>query len=155
MSKPLAITAVTVAALLGLAACSSDSKDSKSTDNSTSTTKGAAKAPVTLNGTVNNKGTKDISTKGASTEIEVELDDFYFEPTFIKVAPGQKIKVELENEGSMAHTFTSSALGVDQEVAPGKKATVNVTIPTTGATPFFCRFHQSSGMQGAMFITAS
>jgi plastocyanin len=152
MSKPLAVTAVALAAVLGLAACSSDSKDSS---DASTTTKAAAKNPVALSGTVNNKGTKDISAKGASTEIEVELDDFYFEPTFVKVAPGQKIKVELENEGTMVHTFTSSTLGVDQEVAPGKKATVNVTIPATGATPFFCRFHQASGMQGAMFITAT
>jgi plastocyanin len=147
MSKPLALTAVTLAALLGLAACSSDSKDSSDTSTTT-------KNPVALSGTVNNKGTKDISGKGDSTEIEVELDDFYFEPTFIKVAPGQHINVELENEGTMAHTFTSSAFGVDQEVAPGKKATVTVTIPASGSEPFFCRFHQSSGMQGAMFITA-
>jgi plastocyanin len=104
---------------------------------------------------VNNKGTKDISTKGASTEIEVEADDFYFEPTFIKVAPGQKIKVELKNEGSVAHTFTSTTLGVDQEVQPDSKATVEVTVPMSGDADFFCRFHKDNGMQGAMFTTST
>jgi hypothetical protein len=38
---------------------------------------------------------------------------------------------------------------------PGKKATVDVTLPTDGALGFFCRFHgpdaTNQGMQGAFF----
>lgn len=150
MQKALAVTAVTLSCVLGLAACSSDSS-SKSSD--TSTTKKTEKAPVTLSGTVNNKGTKDISTKGATVSMELETDDFYFNPTFIKVAPGQKITLEMKNEGTVAHTFTSPSLGVDKEVPPGSKATITVTAPSSGNSAFFCRFHKDNGMQGAMFIS--
>ena len=63
--------------------------------------------PVTLDGKVNNKGTKDISKK-KFTSLEIEADDFYFSPTFVKVKPGAKVRITLKNEGSTTHTFTSS-----------------------------------------------
>jgi plastocyanin len=147
MPKALAATVVTLSVLLGLTACGSDSKSSSSS----TTEKAAAKPPVTLSGTVNNKGTKDISGKGASTSIELEAYNFYFEPTFVKVAPGQKITIELKNSGSVPHTFTSPSLHVDKEVPPGSKATVVVTVPMSGTTAFYCRFHKDNGMQGAFF----
>ena len=149
MRKACAVSVVVLTAVLGLAACSSDSKTSSSTSST-----GAAKkttAPVQLSGEVTNKGTMDISGKGASTTLSLETDDFYFNPTFIKAAPGQRITVTIKNEGRATHTFTSTTLNVDQEVAPGKSATVDVTVPATGNAAFSCRFHRSSGMQGAFF----
>jgi plastocyanin len=91
-----------------------------------------AKPPVTLQGKVNNKSTATVK-KG---KISVEADDFYFKPTFL-------------------HTFTIDALGVDQTLNPDQKATVTVTLPASGATNFYCRFHgptgTNQGMQGAFF----
>ena len=104
-------------------------------------------APVSLEGTVNNKGTKEITD-----EVTLELDDYYFEPTFLKASPGATIHVELENEGDDTHTFTIDSLGIDQEVAPGDSATVDVTLPQEGAVRFYCRFHGNMGMQGAFFF---
>jgi plastocyanin len=111
----------------------------------------AAKQPVKLSGTVNVHGTKDVSKKSNAT-LEMELDNFYFGPTFVKAKSGETIEIELENEGSAPHTLTSDALGVDEEVAPGDSATVEITVPSSGgAFRFFCRFHQANGMQGAVF----
>jgi plastocyanin len=154
MPKVLAATALTFTVVLGLTACGSSSSSSGS-DKSTTTTKAKAEAqaPVTLDGKVNNKGTRDVSTKGANYEMELEADDFYFEPTFIKAAPGQTIKLELKNEGSVAHTFTAPSLGIDQEVQPGTSMTVNVTAPMTGDAAFYCRFHKDNGMQGAIYTS--
>jgi plastocyanin len=103
---------------------------------------------VSLPGTTNNKGTKAPS----GNDIEVEMDDFYFSPTFIQGKPGQTLTLHLKNEGKNAHTFTSTALGVDQTLQPDKTADVQVTLPQAGATEFHCNFHQSSGMQGAFFF---
>lgn len=147
MRKAVVATILGLSVVTALSACSSGSSSS-------STTKAAPKAPVDLGGTVNNKGTKDVSAQGTSASIELEADNFYFNPTFIKVAPGQKIKLELKNEGTVTHTFTSTALNVDKELQPDTKATVEVTVPASGTAAFFCRFHKSNGMQGAMF-TAS
>jgi plastocyanin len=110
--------------------------------------------PVTLDGKVNNKGTKDISKKTSAT-IEVEADDYYFKPTFMKVQPGEKVTIEFKNEGSTTHTFTSDALSVDQQLSAGKSKKFTVTVPSSGAAfQFHCDFHESMGMQGAFFTKA-
>ena len=107
--------------------------------------------PVPVDGKVDVKGTKDISSKSAAT-IEIEADDYYFGPTFVKVKPGEKVTIELENEGNASHTFTSDSLGVDEQVAAGKKAKFTVTVPSDGtAFEFHCSFHEDMGMQGAFF----
>jgi plastocyanin len=110
--------------------------------------------PVTLDGKVNAKGTKDISGKSTAS-LEIEADDFYFSPTFVKVQPGEKVTIELKNEGSATHTFTSDALNIDQQLSSGKSKKVKVTVPSSGtAFQFHCDFHESMGMQGAFFTKA-
>lgn len=109
--------------------------------------------PVSLPGKVTNKGTKTVK-KG---KITIETDDYYFKPTFEKAKPGTTVTVSLKNEGTTQHTFTSPGLGVDQTLDPDQKATVQVTLPASGATQFYCRFHGPNGtsgdlgMQGAFF----
>ena len=113
-----------------------------------SKTESTGTPPVSLAGTTNNHGTKT-----ASASMEVELDDFYFEPTFIKAKPGETITIEVKNEGKAVHTFTSPDLGnVDEQLAAGTSKKIMVTAPSTGQALFYCRFHQGQGMQGAIFI---
>jgi plastocyanin len=112
----------------------------------------AAKRPVKLSGTVNVHGTRDVSTS-SDAELEMELDNFSFGPTFVKAKAGQTITLELENEGSAPHTLTSDALGVDEELAPGRSTSVELTVPSSGkAFLFFCRFHEAAGMKGAVYV---
>jgi plastocyanin len=93
----------------------------------------------------NNHGTED-----ASGETKVELDDYYFEPTILKGEAGQKVTLELENEGSDTHSFTIDSQSIDMTLAPGKEAKVTVTIPKSGSVSFYCKFHKSEGMAGAL-----
>ena len=153
MTRTRTIAALAVASALLLAACGSSSSDSSS-DGGGSGSGSSSKAPVALSGKVNDKGTEDVSGDGATAKVEMELDDNYYSPTFIKAAPGATVTVELENEGSSPHTFTLDDGDVDTEVAPGKKAEVNVTIPETGTLRFSCNFHGSMGMQGAFYTGA-
>jgi plastocyanin len=114
----------------------------------------ASKPPVDLGEKVNNKGSKDVSSKSKAT-IEAELDDNYYKPTFIKAKAGEKITFELENEGDNTHTFTSDDLSVDKQLSPGKKAKFTITVPSSGAVfQFHCEFHQTLGMRGAVYTTA-
>ena len=105
-------------------------------------------APVELEGTVNDHGIGEVE----GDELELELDDNYFGPTFVKASPGASVTVELVNEGSATHTFTSDALGVDEEVGAGDEASVTVTLPDEGAVEFHCRFHDAQGMKGAFYF---
>jgi plastocyanin len=98
-------------------------------------------------------GTKDVSDE--TGKVEIELYDDYFEPTVLKGKPGQKVELELKNEGNNPHTLTISDQSVDTEVQPGDEAEVDVTFPQTGQLEFVCRFHQSKGMIGALQVDAS
>jgi plastocyanin len=108
-----------------------------------------AAPPVSLSGTVSEHGTKAL---GAATELALELDDTYFGPTYITAKASTKITVTLTNEGKLPHTFTIDGTDVDTEVAPGKTATVQVTLPADGTVPFYCRFHRDGGMQGGFAV---
>ena len=83
-------------------------------------------------------------------ELEVELDDNYFEPTVIKGTPGAQLKLELENEGGSEHNFSVADQSIDQDVEPGEKADVAVTIPQSGEVSFVCKYHEQLGMAGAL-----
>ena len=60
------------------------------------------------------------------------------------------LTIELKNEGERAHTFTVTEQSVDQEVQPGDEAEADVTFPESGELSFICKFHESSGMVGAL-----
>lgn len=94
-------------------------------------------------------GSKDVT---GADEVELEMDDFYFEPTVLEGEAGQTLKVELENEGAATHTFTVDELGVDEEVPSGDKGEAEVTFPDSGALVFYCRFHQGQGMRGGLSV---
>jgi plastocyanin len=145
-ASALVIGAVMTIAVAG--ACSGSSDDVQAGSPSTQT----EAAPVSLSGKVNDHGEKDLS--GSNPELQMELDDSYFAPTYVKAEPGAVVKVELENEGSKTHTFTIDDHTVDVTVDPGSKATVDVTVPESGSLHYFCQFHSGSGMQGS-FVVAS
>ena len=98
-------------------------------------------------------GTKDVSNE--TGKVEIEMYDDYFEPTILKGTPGEKVTLELKNEGSNTHTLTISDQGVDTEVQPGDEAEADVTFPQTGELTFVCRFHKSKGMVGALEVSGS
>ena len=125
--------------ILALAACGGSSKSKESEQATTTTIGGQA---------VESHGTKDVS--GETGKVEVEMYDYYFEPTVLEGKPGQKVTIELKNEGETAHTFTMAEQSIDQEVQPGDEAEAEVTFPQSGELTFVCKFHQSSGMVGAL-----
>jgi plastocyanin len=94
-------------------------------------------------------GTKSVA---GQDELELELDDDYFEPTVLQGDAGQTLKLKLENEGGAEHNLTLEAQGIDQDVEPGGKAEVSVTFPDSGEVSFYCKYHKSSGMAGALTV---
>jgi plastocyanin len=92
----------------------------------------------------------DHGTKQVSGETEVELDDYYFEPTVLKAKPGSKVKLELKNEGKVEHNISIDDQNLDQDLEPGESATVTVMVPQSGEVSFYCKYHKSMGMAGAL-----
>jgi plastocyanin len=99
----------------------------------------------------NDHGQKDVS--GETGKVEVELDDDYFEPTVLKGMPGQKVTLELKNEGGAEHNISIAEQNVDQDVEPGDEAEVEVTFPQSGELSFVCKYHESAGMAGALVVS--
>jgi len=139
-----ALAIATVAAVLLLGACGDDNGGSDSSGSDS----GGGSDPVQLSGEVNDEGTEDAT---GSDSLEVEADDFYFGPTFIKATPGSTLTLTVTNEGDANHTFTVDDENIDTEVEPGASADVDVTVPDDGSVNFYCRFHIGQGMQGAVF----
>jgi plastocyanin len=133
--------------LLPAAGCGSSSSSS-SGETTTEASGGGQRAIAGVN--ANDHGTKAVEDNGKT---EVELDDLYFKPTVLEGKPGQKVTLELKNEGGTEHTFTIDSENVDQELGPGEEAEVDVTIPKAGVVSFYCKFHKSDGMAGALAVT--
>jgi len=100
--------------------------------------------------TVAGVSANDHGTKSVSGVAEVELDDYYFKPTVLKGKPGSSVTLELKNEGSVEHNFTIDSQGIDKDLEAGKDAKVSVTIPKSGVVSFYCKYHKSMGMAGAL-----
>ena len=137
------VVAAASALVIALAACGGDGGGN--IEEGGSTTIGGMAAEL--------HGTKDVSNE--TGKVEIELYDDYFEPTILEGKPGQKVTLELKNEGDNPHTLTISDQEVDQEVQPGDEAEADVTFPQSGQLAFVCRFHESNGMVGALEVSSS
>jgi plastocyanin len=126
------IGAAVVTAALLLTACGSSKKSSST----------SSAAPASTSSTP--------STGSAAKSKELELYNFRFSPKAVAVnPPGQKLKLELKNEGNVEHNFTVDSLHIDKDVPAGKTNTVTVTGPKSGVVTFYCKYHKAKGMTGA------
>jgi YVTN family beta-propeller protein len=92
-------------------------------------------------------GTKDVRNL---SKLELEADDYYFSPTFLRGRPGQTLTLLVENEVSTLHNISIPALGIDKDIPPKGKVQVDVTFPASGMLALSCKFHRSLGMNGQL-----
>jgi plastocyanin len=139
---PVVLLALALAVPLLLIGCGGDddNKESETANSSSSTQAG------------NKHGTEDVSGKPSA---DVELDDFYFEPTVLEGEPGQSVSLKLENAGNVEHNFSLSKQGIDQDVEKGQSTTVKVTFPKSGTLRFVCKYHEAQGMTGSLSVSGS
>jgi plastocyanin len=131
-------TPVVVAALaLVLAACGSSGSSG-----------GSGGGQQTIAGlSANDHGAKDVT--GMAT-LEVEADNYYFNPTVLKGSPGQQLTLEIKNETSTEHNFTLESQQLNKDISEGTTATVKLTFPASGTLSFFCEYHKAKGMAGGL-----
>jgi len=91
----------------------------------------------------------------ADPDFQVAMKDFDFTPNCIIAKNTQKL--DLENDGNTAHTFTIVGTPVDVTLQPGD--TQELDAPGSAVKPgtyvFYCKFHGSpdgSGMAGKITI---
>ena len=101
---------------------------------------------ITLGGvTYADHGTKDVRNR---SKLELEADDYYFSPTFLRGNPGQTLTLLVENEANTLHNLSIPALGIDKDIPPKGKVQVDVTVPASEVLVFSCKFHGPLGMNG-------
>jgi plastocyanin len=101
--------------------------------------------------TANNEGTEAVTGES----VELEEDDYYFEPTVLTGDPGQKVTFEITNEGDEEHNLSIDDQNIDEDTEPGESATVKAEIPDSGLVEFYCSYHESQNMRGALAVTGS
>ena len=147
---------VAVVALLAFAAVACGD-DTVTPSSGGTTPAGGSTTPA--GGTIVNKGTVDATAVTEKQEIEGDNEgtEFYFKPTFIKVKGGQIMTVDFKNEGDVPHNFSITSLAISKDVDAGTAIDFSITFPAAGGSDlvFFCRFHSTSGMQGAFFFGAA
>jgi plastocyanin len=149
MRKLATIVFTLVFAAAVVAACGSSGSSSSG---GSSTAGLESQAGLTGKVNLDSDKTNRVASPTSGTQ-KVEQGDFYFGPAFIKAKPGTTLHISLKNAGTTPHTFTITSLHIDKLVNAGDTATVDVKVPSKGAVRFFCRFHQSMGMQGAIIAT--
>jgi len=92
-------------------------------------------------------GTKDVRNL---SKLELEADDYYFSPTFLRGRPGQKLTLLVENEARTLHNISISSIGIDKDIPPKGKVQFEVTFPASGVLAFTCKFHGALGMNGQL-----
>jgi predicted lipoprotein with Yx(FWY)xxD motif len=99
--------------------------------------------------TFTEKGTKDAS---GMASLEIEADDFFFEPTFVRGTAGQKLKLQLSNDSSTLHNISVPAQLIDKDIAAKSSVEVDVTLPQSGVLLFLCKLHTAQGMNGELLV---
>ena len=97
--------------------------------------------------TFSDHGTKDVRGQG---ELDLEADNYYFEPTFLRGTPGQKIKIQIKNDSGTLHNFSIPEQQIDVDIPRKGKVVVEITFPSSGVVRFICKFHESRGMNGEL-----
>lgn len=92
------------------------------------------------------RGTGTVS----GTTATVEAGEFFFSPTILTGPAGQEITLTVTNVGQALHNFSLPDQDVDVDVQPGQETEVTVTLPSSGALTFECKYHLAQNMLGEL-----
>jgi len=89
--------------------------------------------PVVIDGvSYADHGIKDVRNV---SRLELEADDYYFSPTFLRGNPGQTLTLVMESD-----------------IPPKGKLQFDVTFPASGVLIFSCKYHRTLGMNGQLRV---
>jgi plastocyanin len=96
-------------------------------------------------GRVNDHGS--ASATGAT--IDIQAEDFYFEPTCETGVQDGTVTLVVRNAGGALHNVSIPDQGIDEDVEAGDTIRVDVKVGSA-AVQYFCKYHRTSGMVGAL-----
>jgi plastocyanin len=151
---PIAVGTTAVA--LMLAACGGSSSGGNATVapqssvSSSASTSSEGSTDTIAGLSANDHGTMNVT--GMST-VNVEADDYYFEPSVLQGTPGQTLTLKIKNVAHQEHNFTMTTQHINKDISDGTTATVKVTMPGNGVLSFYCEYHKTKGMAGGLLVS--
>lgn len=108
----------------------------------------------------------------APRTIQIEMTEFAFAPSIVRIPKGRPVRLLLVNHGQIAHQFETDYLRVEParltgeafylevkgldilRLQPGSRARVQFTPRRSGRFPFACTIegHQEAGMKGYLEV---
>jgi plastocyanin len=112
---------------------------------------GHCPANAGFTGTVNDHGAASVT----GAQVTVEAGDFFFAPTCQTQAPASgTLTLVVHNGGQTLHNVSVPGQNIDTDVQAGQTITVSVKVGPASFT-FFCKYHRTSGMVGAIIPTGT
>ena len=134
---------LTLTLMFGLATCGGGTTASAPT--ATTAPSGHCPASAGLPPNVSDHGA--ISASGG--RLVIAANDFFFSATCVTGVAGGTATLIVHNAGQALHNVSIPALNIDRDVSPAQTITVQVHMGST-AVVFFCKYHKSVGMYGAL-----
>jgi nitrite reductase (NO-forming) len=80
--------------------------------------------------------------------------EFAFDQPTLRVQPGQRVTLTLENGGKTEHNLRIDALDKQVVAKPGQTATAEFTLDQPGSYDFYCAIpgHKEAGMRGTLVV---
>lgn len=105
------------------------------------------------------EGTDQAMQNQQMQEIEVVAENMRYNPSQIRVQPGQQVRIVLVNRGQEEHNIEFELPDGEQELAqnvqPGNRGTLEFTAPTQpGTYTVYCPVenHREKGMTGELIV---
>jgi plastocyanin len=114
---------------------------------------GAGHCPTNagFTGTVNDHGAASVT----GGRVTIEAGDFFFSPTCQTQAPSSgTLTLIVHDTGQTLHNVSVPDQNIDTDVQGGQTVTVLVKVGSAPFT-FFCKYHRTSGMVGAIIPTGT
>lgn len=114
---------------------------------------GAASAPTTLATLVS--PAPPTTSAGPPREVEVVMTEFAFEPAVIQMSPGERLTLNLKNDGAIAHQLAIEGGPSSSQIGSGESGTLEIpSYLEAGSYRIICNIegHVASGMVGTLVI---
>jgi plastocyanin len=99
--------------------------------------------------------TATVAATPAPVVLNVTTLDNSFNPATASARAGQKVTVNVKNDGQRPHTFTIDGVVDSGRLNAGESKTVEFTPSTAGSLAFYCTIHTAAVMSGTLNVSAS
>ena len=151
MHRPRSVLLLAVA-IIGTACSSATSSTAGHATNAAPTTAGAQAGTGSAACPGLPKPIRDHGTATATgTSVTLAAGDFFFSPTCERRVPvSSTVTLTVHNGGQALHNVSFPDQDIDTDVPPGQTVIVHVKVGAAGIYAFFCKYHRTSGMAGAL-----